>query len=139
MGFGLAVRSLAKRIPREKLLEFNTMLAPGHLGLPLWGFACRPAGSWCSVPARDCCGSVYRPPPGRVGLQSLQICAADCSCWARTFVLLLSTGLEGLVWRKREGAFLEFMSQDLQRFALFLHCQFKRVLFYCRNSLWWQI
>lgn len=57
--FGHVVRSLAKRIPREKLLKFNTMPAPAYLGLPLWGFACSPAGSWCSGPAQDCCGSVY--------------------------------------------------------------------------------
>lgn len=57
--FGHVVRSLAKRIPREKLLKFNTMPAPAYLGLPLWGFACSPAGLWCSGPAQDCCGSVY--------------------------------------------------------------------------------
>lgn len=99
------------------------------------GFSLQP--SWFVV-LWSCTGLLWQrvPPPGRVGLWSLQICAAAgpgrSSCCR-------PTGLEGLVWRKREGAFLEFVSQDLQCFCFIFVLSIKCVLFYCRNSLWWQI
>lgn len=63
----------------------------------------------------------------------------DYRWWVRTAVLLLSTGQEGLVRRKREDALLEFLARYLQHLILFLHCQLSVVLLYCHNSLWWLI